>query len=71
MLDAVGYPEPRFSEETLAFLKTALAKHPAHIAVIFAHCPLYNTVLDRDPTRNRDYHSLAPFSTFTILMRCG
>ena len=61
MLDAIGYPEPRFSEETLAFLKTALAKHPAHAAVIFAHCPLYNTVLDRDPARNRDYHSLAPF----------
>lgn len=61
MLDATDYPEPRFSEETLAFLKTALAKHPAHIVVIFAHCPLYNTVLDRDPARNRDYHSLQPF----------
>lgn len=61
MLDAVGYPEPRFSEETLAFLRTALAKNPAHIAVIFAHCPLYNTVLGRDPTLKRDYHSLDPF----------
>lgn len=61
MLDTVGYPEPRFSEETLAFLRTALEKHPTYIAVIFAHCPLYHTVLDRDPRRTRDYHSLMPF----------
>ena len=61
MLDVVGYPEPYFSEETLVFLQTALAKHPGHIAVIFAHCPLYNTVLDRDPERMLDYHSLTPF----------
>lgn len=60
MLDPIGYPEPRFSEGTLAFLKTALAKHPAHIAIIFAHCPLYNTVGDRDPERKRDYDSLMP-----------
>src|SRR5207245_289420 len=31
------------------------------IALLFAHCPLYSTVLDRDPTRNLDYHSLEPF----------
>lgn len=61
MLDVVGYPEPYFTEETLVFLRTALAKHPGHIAVIFAHCPLYNTVLDRDPERMLDYHSLIPF----------
>lgn len=61
MLDAIGYPEPRLTEDTLAFLKTALAKHPAHIAIIFAHCPLYNTVLDRHPEQKRDYHSLMPF----------
>lgn len=61
MLDPIGYPEPYFSSDTLAFLKTALAKHPSHIAVIFAHCPLYNTVLDRDPAQQRDYHSLLPF----------
>lgn len=61
MLDAMGYPEPRFSEGALKFLQTALAKHPAHIAVVFAHCPLYNTVLDRDPESRRDYHSLLPF----------
>jgi 3',5'-cyclic AMP phosphodiesterase CpdA len=61
MLDAIGYPEPHFREETLAFLKTALAKHPQHIAVIFSHCPLYNTVQDRDIQTRRDYHSLDPF----------
>ena len=61
MLDPIGYPEPRFSQDTLAFLSTALAKHPSHIALIFAHCPLYNTVLDRDPAQKRDYDSLTPF----------
>ena len=61
MLDPIAYPEPGFSQDTLAFLRTALAKHPAHIAVIFAHCPLYSTVLDRDPEQKRDYHSLMPF----------
>jgi 3',5'-cyclic AMP phosphodiesterase CpdA len=61
MLDVIGYPEPYFSQETLAFLQTALEKHPTHIAVIFAHCPLHNTVLDREPQRMRDYHSLMPF----------
>ncbi len=61
MLDPIGYPEPRFSRDTLAFLQTALAKHPSHIAVVFAHCPLYNTVLDRSPEQKRDYHSLMPF----------
>ena len=61
MLDPIGYPEPRFSRDTLAFLQTALAKHPSHIAVVFAHCPLYNTVLDRNPEQKRDYHSLMPF----------
>lgn len=61
MLDPLGYPEPRLTEETLSFLKTALAKHPKHRAVIFSHCPLYNTVLDRDPERILDYHSLDPF----------
>lgn len=61
VLDPLGYPEPRFSEETMEFLATILAKHPDSIAVIFSHCPLYNTVLDRDPARKRDYHSLEPF----------
>lgn len=61
MLDPIGYPEPHFTQDSLAFLKTALAKHPSHIALVFAHCPLYNTVLDRSPAQKRDYHSLMPF----------
>jgi hypothetical protein len=61
MLDVVGYGRPILAEETLAFLETALAKHPRHPAVIFAHCPLYGTVGDRDPARNLDYDSLEPF----------
>ncbi|HKF36274.1 MAG TPA: metallophosphoesterase [Ktedonobacteraceae bacterium] len=61
MLDPVGYPEPYFKQESLAFLQTALAKHPGHNAIIFSHCSLYNTVLDRDPERRLDYHTLDPF----------
>jgi 3',5'-cyclic AMP phosphodiesterase CpdA len=61
MLDVVGYGEPMLTRESLAFLETALAKHPRHIALIFAHCPLYGTVLDRDPARDLDYNSLEPF----------
>lgn len=47
--------------QTLAFLEATLAEHAGRAAVIFAHCPLYNTVLDRDPVRHLDDHSLAPF----------
>ncbi len=61
MLDVVGYGTPTFSHESLAFLETALAKHPRHIAILFAHCPLYNTVLARDPALGLDYDSLEPF----------
>lgn len=61
MLDVVGYGAPVLSPESLAFLETALAKHPRHIAIIFAHCPLYGTVLDRDQARDLDYDSLEPF----------
>jgi len=61
MLDAIGYPEPYYTQETLAFLETALAKHPRRPAVIFAHCPLYNTVLDRGSESQLDYHTLEPF----------
>ena len=61
MLDPIGYPEPYLTQESLAFLQTALAKHPGYTSVIFCHCPLYNTVLDRDPERNLDYHSLDSF----------
>src|SRR6266496_2264665 len=61
MLDPIGYPEPYLTQESLIFLQTALAKHPRHTSIIFCHCPLYDTVLDRDPERNLDYHSLDPF----------
>lgn len=61
MLDVVGYGQPMLTGESLAFLETALAKHPRHLAIVFAHCPLYNTVLDRDPARDLDYDSLEPF----------
>jgi hypothetical protein len=61
MLDPIGYPEPYLTQESLAFLQTALSKHPGYISVIFCHCPLYNTVLDRDPVQVLDYHSLDPF----------
>ena len=61
MLDPIGYPEPYLTLDSLAFLQTALAKHPGYISVIFCHCPLYNTVLDRDPVQVLDYHSLDPF----------
>jgi 3',5'-cyclic AMP phosphodiesterase CpdA len=61
MLDPIGYPEPFLSQESLNFLQTALAKHPGYTSIIFCHCPIYNTVLDRDPERMLDYHSLDPF----------
>jgi 3',5'-cyclic AMP phosphodiesterase CpdA len=61
MLDVIGYGEPIMTPEALAFLETALAKHPQHIAIIFAHCPLYATTLARDAERNLDYDSLEPF----------
>lgn len=61
MLDVMGYPTPLLTSESLSFLKTALAKHPRHIAIVFAHCPLYNTVLARDPAQTLDYDSLDPF----------
>ncbi len=61
MLDVVGYGAPVLTPESLAFLETALAKHPRHIALLFAHCPLYGTVLDRDAARDLDYDSLEPF----------
>jgi 3',5'-cyclic AMP phosphodiesterase CpdA len=61
MLDPIGYPEPYLTQESLTFLQTALAKHPGYTSVIFCHCSLYNTVLDRDPERGLDYHTLDPF----------
>jgi len=50
-----------FSDESLTFLETALAEHAEQLAIIFAHCPLRNTVLDRDPERNLDDDSQDPF----------
>jgi 3',5'-cyclic AMP phosphodiesterase CpdA len=67
MLD---YPDPYtlantervyISPETLTFLDTALSDFADSPTLIFLHCPLYNTVLDRDPERKRDYHSLEHF----------
>ncbi|MBA2392758.1 MAG: metallophosphoesterase [Ktedonobacteraceae bacterium] len=67
MLD---YPNPRtlveekkvyISQKTLAFLDDALKEFAAYPAIVFLHCPLHNTVLDRDPELHRDYHSLQSF----------
>jgi hypothetical protein len=67
MLD---YPDPHtladsdrvyISPETLTFLDTALSDFADSPTLIFLHCPLYNTVLDRDPEHKRDYHSLEHF----------
>lgn len=54
-------PHVIFSHETLSFLDETLALHAERMAIIFAHCPLHNTVLDRDPARNMDDDSLDPF----------
>lgn len=61
MLDVVGYGSPFLTDEALAFLEIALTRYPRHTAIIFAHCPLYATVLDRDPERDLDYDTLEPF----------
>ncbi len=50
-----------FSSETLDFLDATLGRFPERITVIFAHCPLQNTVLDRDPQHNLDDDSQDPF----------
>jgi 3',5'-cyclic AMP phosphodiesterase CpdA len=49
------------SQETLTFLDDALKEFAAYPAIIFLHCPLRNTVLDRDPEQHRDYNSLQSF----------
>lgn len=62
--DPMTLEQPKYvylSEETLNFLDTTLAEYAAHPAIIFLHCPLYDTVLDRDPQRTRDYHSRQNF----------
>ncbi len=67
MLD---YPDPHtlaeankvyISRETLTFLEDALKEFSAYPTIVFLHCPLHNTVLDRDPEQHRDYHSLQSF----------
>lgn len=67
MLD---YPNPHtledptyvyLSHETLTFLDAALTQHAASPTIVFLHCPLRNTVLDRDVTVRRDYASLEKF----------
>ncbi len=54
-------PQVIFPQESLTFLDTTLAQHPEGPAIIFAHCPLHDTVLDRDPQRNLDDDSQDPF----------
>lgn len=65
MLDVRGYPRPALSAEALTFLEMALHKFPRHPAIIFAHCPLYNTVLAREADEEQeeplDYESRHPF----------
>ncbi|GCE47863.1 calcineurin-like phosphoesterase family protein [Thermosporothrix hazakensis] len=67
MLD---YPDPTAGDdpmyayvmpETLAFLDHTLHEYAEKPALIFLHCPLRNTVRDRDPERHRDYNSLQNF----------
>ncbi|HLZ56057.1 MAG TPA: metallophosphoesterase [Ktedonosporobacter sp.] len=53
--------EVYISQETLTFLDTTLTEFAASPTLIFLHCPLYNTVLDRDPANERDYNSLQHF----------
>ncbi len=54
-------PHVILPQESLDFLDTTLAANSNRLAVVFAHCPLHNTVLDRDPARNLDADSLEPF----------
>ncbi len=49
------------SQASLAYLDTTLQEHPDQPAIVFAHCPLRNTVLDRDPAHDLDADSLDPF----------
>lgn len=56
-----GTPLVTYSPETLAFLDSTLTEHAKRSTIIFAHCPLHNTVLDRDPQRKLDDDSLTPY----------
>lgn len=55
------HPDVVLSEETLTFLDTVLGEHSEYRAIIFAHCPLHDTVLDRDPEQNLNEDSQDPF----------
>jgi hypothetical protein len=54
-------PHVIFSQESLSFLENTLIQYSERIGIIFAHCPLRDTVLDRDPARNLDDDSQDPF----------
>lgn len=54
-------PHVFFSQDSLAFLEKTLAQHPDYRAIIFAHCPLRDTVLDRNPENNLDDDSQDTF----------
>jgi len=54
-------PHVVFSQEALTFLDTTLEANSQRSAIIFAHCPLHQTVLDRDPVQNLDDDSLDTF----------
>lgn len=54
-------PHVVLSDETLTFLDASLSEYADLPSMIFAHCPLHNTVLDRDPEQNLDGDSLEPF----------
>jgi len=48
------------AQESLTFLESTLREHSDQPAIIFSHCPLHNTVRDRDPARNLDNDSQDP-----------
>lgn len=58
---ARGESRTIWTQDALDFLDATLTEHSQRLAIIFAHCPLWNTVLDRDPARNLDDDSLQPF----------
>ncbi len=49
------------SSETLAFLEEALAQHAKNPTIVFLHCPLRNTVLERNATVHSDFSSQEKF----------
>ena len=49
------------SDETLAFLEETLTRNADNPAHVILHCPLRNTVLERDAVAHTDYSSLENF----------